>query len=57
MGNNGFSYSSRLANSTIFATNPGESEHKQNVGQERQAAFSGRPTTVSEQDPAETFLA
>ena len=44
MVNNGFSYSSRLASSTISATNTGEPQPEQNVEQEQQATFSGRST-------------
>ena len=42
MVNNGFSYSSRLASSTISAINTGEPQPEQNVEQEQQAIFSGR---------------
>ena len=55
MGNNGFSYFSRLASSTSFAANAGESQPRQNVAQEQQTTFSGRPTTSY--DPANPYLA
>ena len=44
MGNNGFSHFSRLGHSTSSAPNAGESQLRQNVEQEQQGTFSGRPT-------------
>ena len=54
MGNDGFSYFSRLASSTSFAANAGESQPRQNVAQEQQTTFSGRPMTSC--DPANPYL-
>ena len=45
MGNNGFSHYSRLGRSTSSAPNAGESQPEQNVEQEQQGTFLGRPTT------------
>ena len=45
MGNNGFSHFTRLGGSTGSAPNAGESQLRQNVEQEQQATFLGRPTT------------
>ena len=55
MGNDGFSYFSRLASSTSFAANAGESQPEKNVAQEQQTTFSGRPMTSY--DPANPYLA
>ena len=45
MGNNGFSHFTRLGGSTGSAPNAEESQLRQNVEQEQQATFLGRPTT------------
>lgn len=45
MGNNGFSHFHRLGHSTGSAPNAEESQLRQNVEQEQQATFLGRPTT------------
>ena len=55
MGNDGFSYFSRLASSTNFAANAGESQPRQNVAQEQQTTFSGGPMTSC--NPANPYLA
>ena len=45
MGKNGFSHFTRLGHSTGSAPNAEESQLRQNVEQEQQATFLGRPTT------------
>ena len=55
MGNNGFSHFSRLVRSTGSAPNARESQPRQNVGQEQQATFLGRPTASC--DPENSCLA
>ena len=54
MGNNGLSHLSRLGRSTGSAPNAGESQPRQNVEQEHQATFLGRPTTSY--DPEKPYL-
>ena len=54
MGNNGFAHFSRLGRSTGSAPNAGESQLRQNVEQEQQATFLGRPTTSY--DPENPYL-
>ena len=55
MGNNGFSHSSRLGLSTSSPPNAGESQPRQQNGeQEQQGTFSGRPTTSY--DPENSYL-
>ena len=54
MGNNGFSHLSSLGHSTSPASNDGGAQSGQNVEQEQQATFSGRPTTSH--DPENPYL-
>ena len=57
MGNNGFSHCSRLGRSTGSAPKAGESQPRQNVEQEQQATFLGRPmTSCDPENPSLTSL-
>ena len=57
MGNNGFSHFFRLGCSTSSAPNAGESQLRQNVEQEQQATFLGRPmTSCDPENPCLTSL-
>ena len=50
MGNNGFSHFTRLGHSTGSAPNAEESQLRQDVEQEQQATFLGRPMTSYDQE-------
>ena len=54
MGNNSFSHFSRFEQSTSSAPNAREFQPEQNVEQEQQATFSGRPTISY--DPENSYL-
>ena len=54
MGNNGFSHLSSLGRSTSSAPNDGDAQSGQNVEQEQQAIFAGRPTNCH--DPENPYL-
>ena len=56
MGNNGFSYSSRLGRSTSSAPNPGGTQPEQDIEQDQQVTFSGRSMTSTRLPASETFL-
>ena len=56
MGNNGFSYSSRLGRSTSSAPNPGGTQPEQDIEQDQQVTFSGRSMISTRLPASETFL-